>query len=51
MPDARLGTTLHFDCVCEVPLNSGVIRLAVPRVAVWAFIDHCCVADGVEVMG
>jgi len=51
MPDARLGTTLRFDCVSEVPLNSGVIRLAIPRVEVWAFIDHCCVADGVEVMG
>jgi hypothetical protein len=45
MPDARLDTT---QCV-EVPPDAGVLRLLVPGMAVGLFIDHRCVADGVEV--
>jgi hypothetical protein len=45
MPNAGLDTTRRV----EVPLGDGVLRLLVTGVAVGVFIDHRCVADGVEV--
>jgi hypothetical protein len=48
--DAGLDTTRRVESVCMVPLGAGVLRLLVPRMAVGVIIDHCCVADGVEVM-
>ena len=47
MPDAGLDTTLRVECVCEVPLGVGVLRLIVPGMAVGVFIDCHCVGDGV----
>ena len=45
MPNAERNT---MRCV-EVPHSAGVLRLLVPVVAVEVFINHRCVADGVEV--
>jgi len=47
MPDAGLDTTRRV----EVPPGAGLLRLLVPGVAVGVFIDHRCVAAGVEVTG
>jgi hypothetical protein len=46
MPDAELDTTQRV----EVPPGAGVLQLLVQSLAVGVFIDHHCVADGVEVM-
>jgi len=46
MPDTGLDTTRRV----EVPPGAGVLRLPVPGVAVVGFVEHRCVADGVEVM-
>jgi len=48
--DVGLDTTRHVKSVCEVLPGAGVLRLLVPSVAVRVFIDHCCVADRLEVM-
>jgi hypothetical protein len=45
MPDGGLDTTRRV----EVPPGAGVLQLLVPSVAVGVFVDHRCVADGVEV--
>jgi len=45
MPDAGLDTTRRV----KVPPGAGVLRLLVPGVVVAVFVDHRCVADGVEV--
>jgi len=49
MADAGLDTTRHVQSVREVPLGAGGLRLIVPGLRVGGFIDHHCVADGVEV--
>jgi hypothetical protein len=49
MLDTGLDTTQLVESVCVIPLGAGVLRLLVPGVAVGVIIDHCCVADGVEV--
>ena len=50
MRDARLDTTRRVESASEVPPGAGVPQLLVPSIAVRVFIDHRCVADGVEVM-
>jgi hypothetical protein len=47
MPDTGLDTTRRV----EVPPGAGVLRLRVCGVRVGVFVDHRCVADGVEVTG
>jgi hypothetical protein len=45
LPDAELDTTRRV----EVPPGAGELPLLVPGIAVGVFVDHRCVADGLEV--
>jgi hypothetical protein len=46
---AMPNTVLDSTCRVEVRPGAGVLWLTVTGVAVGVFIDHHCVADGVEV--
>jgi len=50
MRDAGLDTMRRVESVCEIPPGAGVLQLLQPGMAVRAFIEHCCVEDGVAVM-
>jgi len=49
MSDTGLDKTRHVESGCDVPLDSHVLRLHVPSVAVGVIIGHRCVVDRVEV--
>jgi len=49
MLQVGLDTTQHVESVWEVPPGAGMLPQLVPGILVGVFIDHCCVADGVDV--
>jgi hypothetical protein len=51
MPDSGLHRTRHVESVSVSPPGAVLLRLLVPGGTGGAIIDHCCVAEGMEVTG